>query len=153
MARLEDLPPATRQRLVDLDCPIYDTRPFVTGEPLARRRVAIVTSAALMRRGERPLMAGENTFRELPAALPVAEMVMSHISVNYDRTGFQRDPDVVFPLERLRELAADGTIGSVADTHYSVMGANDPKAWDELADRMVARLRQDRVDAVVLSPV
>jgi len=33
------------------------------------------------------------------------------------------------------------------------MGANDPKQWDALADQLVDRLRQDRVDAVLLSPV
>ena len=49
---------------------------------------------------------------------------MSHISVNFDRSGFQQDLNVVFPVERLREMAADGEIGSVAD---SFMGATDPE--------------------------
>ncbi len=153
MARLEDLPPPTRQRLTDLDCPKYDTSPFVTGGPLARRRVAVVTSAAIHARGERPMLPSENVFRELPTALGRGDLVMTHISVNYDRTGFQRDINVVYPIDRLRELAADGVIGSVADRHYAVMGSNDPQAWGDLADRMVARLRDDHVDAVVLSPV
>jgi D-proline reductase (dithiol) PrdB len=73
--------------------------------------------------------------------------------VNYDRTGFQRDINTVYPIDRLRELAAEGVIGSLADTHYAVMGANDPKQWDALADQLADRLRQDRVDAVLLSPV
>ena len=50
---------------------------------------------------------------------------MSHISVNYDRTGFQEDRNVVFPIDRLRELAAEG-IGSVAIPIISFMGATDP---------------------------
>jgi len=153
MARLEDLTPAMRQRLTELDSPKYDTSPFVTGGPLARRRVAIVTSAALTARGERPMLPGENIFHELPTSLAAGDLVMTHVSVNYDRTGFQRDINVAYPIDRLRELAADGTIGSVADRHYTVMGSNDPQAWGELADRMVTRLKDDRVDAVVLSPV
>ena len=28
----------------------------------------------------------------------------------------------------MRDLAAEGTIGSVADTHYTVMGSTDPAA-------------------------
>lgn len=153
MAHLEDLPPATRQRLTDLDCPTYETTPFVAGVPLRQRRVAIVTSAGLVSRGDKPMLAGDNGFRELPTVLPAGDIVMSHVSVNFDRTGFQRDINIAYPVDRLRELAADGVIGSVADRHYSVMGANDPKAWDGLADGLVERLRQDRVDAVVLSPV
>ena len=54
---------------------------------------------------------------------------MSHISTNFDRTGFQQDINVVFPVDRLRELAARGTIGSVADFHYSFMGATAPEAF------------------------
>lgn len=153
MARLEDLTPAMRQRLTELDCPKYDTSAFVTGGPLAGRRVAIVTSAALTPRGERPMLPGENVFRELPTSLAVGDALMTHVSVNYDRTGFQRDINVAYPIDRLGELAAGGVIGSVADRHYAVMGSNDPQAWGELADRMVARLKDDRVDAVVLSPV
>ncbi|HJQ55362.1 MAG TPA: glycine/sarcosine/betaine reductase selenoprotein B family protein [Vineibacter sp.] len=153
MAALEDLAPTTRQRLLDLDCPRYETTPFVAGRPLRERRVAIVTSAALVPRGEKPIPPGDNDFRALPASLSSGALVMSHVSVNFDRTGFQRDVNVVYPLDRLREMAAEGAIGSVADTHYAVMGASDPKAWGELADGLVARLRQESVDAVLLTPV
>ena len=54
---------------------------------------------------------------------------MSHISVNYDRSGFQEDINVVFPIDRLRELEADGTIGSISDFHYSFMGASRDPRW------------------------
>jgi D-proline reductase (dithiol) PrdB len=153
MARLEDLTPAMAQRLRELDCPAYASAPFVIGSKLSSRRVAVVSSAGIHRRGEPPMMPGANEFRELPAALSASDIVMTHVSVNYDRTGFQRDINTVYPIDRLRELAAEGVIGSVADTHYAVMGANDPKQWDALADQLADRLRQDRVDAVLLSPV
>ena len=48
---------------------------------------------------------------------------MSHTSVNFDRAGFAEDVNVVFPIDRFRELEASGTIGSMADVHYSFMGA------------------------------
>ena len=38
---------------------------------------------------------------------------MSHISVNFDRSAFQQDPNVWFPLDRLREMVADGELGRV----------------------------------------
>jgi D-proline reductase (dithiol) PrdB len=60
---------------------------------------------------------------------------------------------LVFPLDRLNELAADGVIGSVAQTHYSFMGATDPVQMEPYARELAGRLKQDAVDGVILSPV
>ena len=81
------------------------------------------------------------------------DLLCSHISINFDRTGFQEDWNVVFPLDRLRELAAEGVIGSVAQTHYSFMGATDPVQMEPHARELAHRLKRDQVDAVILSPV
>ncbi|MEI8035819.1 MAG: glycine/sarcosine/betaine reductase selenoprotein B family protein, partial [Betaproteobacteria bacterium] len=95
-----------------------------------------------------------NDYRILPADMNTADIVMSQMSVNYDRTGFQQDINVVFPIERLKELAAEGYIGSVADFHYSFMGAGSPVTRMETKAREVAQLlKRDNVDAVVLTPV
>ena len=78
---------------------------------------------------------------------------MSHISTNFDRTGFQQDHNVVLPIDRLNELAADGTIGSVASVHYSFMGATHPAKLERTARHLAGLLKQDQVDAVLLVPV
>ena len=78
---------------------------------------------------------------------------MSHVSINFDRSGFQRDINTVYPIDRLRELAADGVIGGVADTHYTIMGSSDPDGMADSADQMAGQLRQERIDSVILSPV
>jgi D-proline reductase (dithiol) PrdB len=80
-------------------------------------------------------------------------LLISHISINFDRTGFQEDWNVVFPLHRLNELAAEGAIGSVATTHYSFMGATDPVQMEPHARELAGRLKQDSVDAAILPPV
>jgi D-proline reductase (dithiol) PrdB len=59
----------------------------------------------------------------------------------------------VFPLDRLRELAGEGAIGSVAQTHYSFMGATDPVQMEPHARELAGRLKRDAVDAVILPPV
>jgi D-proline reductase (dithiol) PrdB len=153
MARLDDIPEPTRTVVRDIACPSFEATPFVRGGELARRRVALVSSAALIRRGDQPFPVGSGEFRAVPGEWAGSELLMSHVSINFDRAGFQRDINVVFPIDRLRELAADGVIGSVADTHYSVMGSTDPAAMLDTAEALAAALHADRVDTVVLLPV
>ena len=78
---------------------------------------------------------------------------MSHISVNFDRSGFQQDLNVVFPVERLKEMAADGKIGSVADFDYSFMGATDQEQMEPLVLEIAGFMKEDQVNAVLLAPV
>jgi D-proline reductase (dithiol) PrdB len=116
----------------------------------------LISTAGLHRRGDRPFNggAGATEYRVIPADTTAGELVMSHISVNFDRSGFRQDLNVVLPLDRLKQLAADGTIGSVADFHYSFMGAPWPSTKFEPKARELAELlRRDRVDAAVLIPV
>jgi D-proline reductase (dithiol) PrdB len=83
-------------------------------------------------------------------------VTIAHASLNFDRTGLLEDLNVVLPIDRLDELAANGTIGSVASTHYSFMGAQGDEMSTIRLDSgpTVARaLRQDRVDVVLLTPV
>ena len=153
MARLEDIPEPTRTAVAQLPCPAFDTRPFVNGKPLSNRRVAMVSSAALIRRGDQPFAIGSSEFRPLPSNLNGADILMSHVSINFDRAGFQRDLNVVYPIDRLREFATEGVIGSMADQHFSVMGSTDPETMKDTAKQLAAALHADHVDAVVLMPV
>jgi len=153
MARIEDIPQPTRDAVLNLRGQLFDTTPFVSGPKLTDRRVAIVSSAALIRRGDPPFPFGSPEVRFLPATLRPAELLMSHVSINFDRSGFQRDINTAYPIERLRDLAADGVIGGVAETHYTVMGSTDPATMGETADQISGQLRQERIDAVLLSPV
>jgi D-proline reductase (dithiol) PrdB len=153
VTRLTDLPPAQAKRLAELECPDFTTRPWVTESPLSQRRVAIVSSAGLVVRGENPFRGRDADYRGIPADTKPGDLLISHISINFDRTGFQEDWNVVFPLDRLRELAAKGMIGGVAPTHYSFMGATDPVQMEPHARELASRLKQDRVDAAILPPV
>ena len=52
------------------------------------------------------------------------------------------------------ELAAAGEVGSVADFHYSVMGAGWlPHEIEATARELAGMLKEDKVNAVLLSPV
>ena len=158
MVRLTDLTEIEREghlkRVATL--PQFPARPWVAGPPLARRRVAIVTTAGLHMRGDLPFdsSGAGYDYRVIPGDVSPADLLMSHLSVNFDRSGFQADRNVVFPLDRLQELVRDKIVGSVAAFHYSFMGAITRLALYEASARALAGLlRKDRVDAVLLTPV
>jgi D-proline reductase (dithiol) PrdB len=158
MARLADLPEWEREHLLHLrdGAPRFDTQPWADGPPLAQRRVALVSTAGLHRRSDRPFTggAGATEYRVIPSDAAGVDLIMSHISVNFDRSGFRADPNVVLPLDRLKELAAQGEIGSVADYHYSFMGAPWPSTrFEPKAHELAGLLKKDRIDAVALLPV
>ena len=155
MVRLADLPEWDRRNKLEKvkELTGFDERPWVRPPPLAKSRIAIVTTAGVHRRDDRPFGSQATDYRIIPGSTPAADLIMSHQSVNFDRTGFQEDHNVVFPIDRLNELAARGEIGSVADLHYSFMGATQIKNLEGKARELAAIMKQDRVDAVLLSPV
>ena len=153
MVRLEEYGKEERQHLLDLPCPTYDTSPFVTGVIVKESRVALVSTAGLHKGADRPFDVGESGYRLIPKNIKANDLVMSHISTNFDRTGFQLDLNTVFPLDRLNEMAEAGTIGSVAEYHYSFMGATDPLRMEQEARNLASIMKRDDVDTVLLVPV
>ncbi len=153
MARLSDMPEPQRSHIANLPCPHFDETPWATGPELSKRRVAIISTAGLHRRGDRPFGGMEGDYRVIPGDTGANDLVMTHISTNFDRTGFQQDTNLIFPIDRLQELADEGVIGSVADFHYSFMGAADPSNMASHAENLAGLLSGDNVDAALLVPV
>ncbi|MDP7525333.1 MAG: glycine/sarcosine/betaine reductase selenoprotein B family protein [Dehalococcoidales bacterium] len=154
MVRLEKLTESERKHFEDTECPTFETDPWAEGPPLSQRRVALVSVAGIHRRGDRPFTRDTaDCYRIIPGDIKADELVMTHISINFDRSGFQQDLNVIFPVDRLRELDEEGVIGSIADSHYSFMGAHDPMDLEEQARSVARLLKKDKVDAIVLLPV
>ncbi len=154
MVRLGDMHPDDAAHLLAKACPAYDTEPFVSGPPLPERRVAIVSTAGLHRRTDRAFHLVDTDYRVLPGDVGAEDLVMGHSSVNFDRSGFQQDVNVVFPIDRLRELAAAGEIGSVAAFHYALMGATwEPHEIEPTAREIAGLLKEDGCNAALLVPV
>ncbi len=154
MVRLSDLPEDDRRHMLEKTCPVFEGAPFVRGPRLSERRVAVVTTAAVQMRGDAPFDFRTAEYRVIPGDVDGADLTMSHTSVNFDRTGFQHDVNVVFPIDRLRELADQGVIGSLARYHYAFCGAFlEPEDYADTAREVAGLLRNDSVDAVLLVPV
>ncbi|MGH7662219.1 MAG: glycine/sarcosine/betaine reductase selenoprotein B family protein [Vulcanimicrobiaceae bacterium] len=127
---------------------------FTKPPALKEAKVAIVTTAALLADGQRDWLQGEETFRVLERGQ--RNLRMAHWSLNYDRTGFVSDLNVVFPIDRLEELAKDGVIGGVGPRHLAFMGAlHDTLSTIRLDTGPAAAkmLRDDGVSVVVLTGV
>jgi D-proline reductase (dithiol) PrdB len=154
MARLELMTEKERQNLEALPCPTFETQPWVEGPPLSERRVSIISTAGLHRQDDRPFTFDPGDYyRIIPGDIKATDLMMSHVSTNFDHSGFQQDWNVLFPIDRLQELAKDGIIGSVADFHYSFMGATDPLQMEQDARKLASIIKKDNVDALLLVPV
>ncbi|MDZ7676684.1 MAG: glycine/sarcosine/betaine reductase selenoprotein B family protein [Acidimicrobiales bacterium] len=154
MVRLQDLSDAEREHIMGKALPSFAETPFVHGPPLSERRVALITTAGLHRVDDESFSFVDLSHRVIPGDVDLSTLTMTHSSVHFDRTGFQEDVNTVFPLDRLRELADDGVIGSVADHHYSLMGAGwPPEMIEPTCDDLARTLHADEVTAVCLVPV
>lgn len=153
MVRLADVPEPERSHIAELECLPYDTSPFTPAVVASERHVAIVSSAGLIVRGQRPMLANDAGYRAVPAGTDDNDILCSHVSVNFDRSGFQQDTNVMLPRDRLCELEADGYIGHAATTHYAFMGATHPDALEKNAREAGRSMLALGVNTVVLAPV
>lgn len=129
--------------------------PWTTPKPLAESRVAIVTTAGLRADGGRTWAPGDQGFTVLPGDR--RDLTLAHTSQNFDRTAVLEDLNVVYPVDRLAELAEQGVIGSVATEHLAFMGAQRDHTLTTLrldsGPAAAELLRRDGVDVVLLTPV
>ena len=125
-------------------------------KPVSASRVTLLTSGGVSRACDAAWDPdARNDFRldEIPADT-VAGAFQVHDSY-YDVTSARDDINCVFPVDRLRELADDGVVGSVADRLWSgFMGRiyKRTQLQDEVAPAWAAELRLDDVDLAILVP-
>ncbi len=155
MVRLIDLPDFEREHLLQKNMPPLGPTPWVTSsQPLSKMRIALITTAGLHFRDNPAFDFADATFRPIAGDENANDLIMSHSSANFDRSGFAEDVNLVFPVDRFRELAQTRQIGSLADVHYSFMGAGlMPEAYEKSAAQVAGLLKQDKVNAVFLTPV
>jgi D-proline reductase (dithiol) PrdB len=146
-----------REQQVARDIPFSPLR-----KPLSSCTVALVSSAGLSLRGDKPFDAererqdpwwGDPSFREIPLGTTEKDIRISHLHI--DPAPITQDLDVTLPLRRLGELAAEGFVGRAAERHFSIMGyiLRPDVLLGETAPAMAARMRAESVDAALLVPV
>jgi D-proline reductase (dithiol) PrdB len=121
-------------------------------------RIALVTTAGVHLRSQPPYdmedKEGDPTFREIPSRVQPEDLMITHNY--YDHRDADQDINVILPVQRLRELEAEGLIGGIAPRHFSFMGhiiGRHIQALTNGTGREVARmLKDDGVDAAFLTP-
>lgn len=128
-------------------------------KPLAECRLALLSSAGFVLRDQQPfdktVRGGDVTFREIPSDSDVSDLVDTHRSDSFDHTGLSRDPNVAFPFDRVRELAEEGRVASLARNHMSFMGSITApgRLVRDTAPKVASALVRDSVDVALLVPV
>ena len=103
-----------------LEPAIFDNTAFTMPKPLSEATVAILTSAALHHPDQPGFDPRDTSFRKLDPNR--RDYKLGHWSQDVDQVGYGVDYNVVFPIDRLDELAANGTIGKVSDVHLAYAG-------------------------------
>ena len=133
----------------------FDEVPWTPPKPLHESRVTIVTTAGLRVENDADWNAGDQGFTLIPH--DAENLTLAHYSPNFDRVGWVLDKNVVFPIDRLHEMAEEGIIGSVANTHISFMGAQPDHTLETIrldsGPAAAKLLADDEVDLVLLTPV
>ena len=153
MVYLSDWSKQQQDVLLNQDLPKYNDTACVNGPPLSERRIAIITTSGLHQRTDRVFTPGVGEYRIIPDDTNMDDLIMSHVSTNFDRTGFYQDLNTVFPIDRLRELRLNKEIGGIASYHYSFMGATPPTAQEIVASDLADNLKSDFVNGVILAGV
>lgn len=128
-------------------------------KPLTAARLALVTTAGFHTSDQigfdHSIKGGDSSFREIPDTVETAALIESHKSDAFDHSGVEADRNLAFPLDRFRELVAQGKTGALNHRHFSFMGSitRPEKLIEETAPRVAQLLREDDVDAVFLTPV
>ena len=128
MARLEDLSLTHRLFVETYPFRKVDWAPGARlAKPLSQSKLALISSAGVYLPGQAPFdlafRGGDFSFRELPNALDVRLLKIAQRSSDFDQKGAGEDANLVFPLDRFRELVEQGEIGGLNHRHFSFMGS------------------------------
>lgn len=160
MARLSDLSLKNRLFMATYRYRRLDPVPWTQpGKVLRLARVALVTTGAVFAPGQEPFdekfKGGDFSLREISVEIDVSTLGIAHKSDAFDQKGFRQDRNLGFPLDRLREMAARGEIGSLNRRHLSFMGSITApgRLIAETAPQAADLLAKDGVDVALLVPL
>ena len=132
-----------------------ETPPFVPlRKPIAQSRLGVVASGGIYAAGQTAFtFKDDTTYRAIARDVDSTSLRATHFA--YDLTDARRDINCVFPIDTLRALEADGTVGELAPELFTCMGGiySTRRVREELAPAIVDRCVADGVEVLLLVPV
>lgn len=125
-------------------------------KPLSECRVTFISTSGVQPKGTVPFdtvhPVGDYTFRRVPSGSSVEDLEIHQLK--YPTAGADRDLNVIFPIERLRELVADGVIGGLTENFYTFIGYNmDPERLEStLAEDIAVAVSAEGADIALAAP-
>ncbi len=124
--------------------------------------VAILVTAGMALNSDRPFNQegehrnpwwGDPSYRVIPCSATERDVSFYHMHI--DPTPALQDLNCMVPLGRLQEMEQTREIGRSAPRHYSIMGylLKPEQMLRESIPAIIASLRQDQVDVVLMVPV
>lgn len=133
-----------------------DTPPAWTPieKPLSECRVLLIGSGGLYRHGQIAFHTrDDSSIRVIRTDTPTTELRTAHFA--YDAVDARSDPNCVFPLDVLRDMAEDGEIGGLTDESLAFMGGiySTRRVEDKTVPLLLERCQAQKPDIVLLVPV
>ena len=125
-------------------------------KPLSECRLGFVSTSGVQLKGSMPFDVvhpiGDYTFRRIPSGTNPRDLEIHQIK--YPTSGANKDVNVVYPIQRLQELAADGVVGGLTENFFSFIGYNmDPQHLaDSLAGDLADAFEEEQADIVLAAP-
>lgn len=113
---------------------------------------ALITTAGVHLRDQEPFhVDGDNSWRLIPGDVQSSQLMVTH--EHYDHRDADADINVVFPIDRLRELADEGVIGGVNNKHLGFMGytQNFRDLYERAAPEMAKEILRSKADGAIFT--
>lgn len=119
--------------------------------PVAEASVALVTTGGVHLCADKAfVLKSDSSYRIIPRTSTSTDLCITH--EHYDRRDAIRDLNLIFPLQRLLELEAEGIVGHVAETHYGFGFTDNPHELLLPGHQIGTLLAQADIDLVLLVP-
>lgn len=125
-------------------------------KPISECRFSFVSTSGTQLKTSMPFdtvhPVGDYSFRRVPSNSSVNDLTIHQLK--YPTSGANKDLNVIFPIERLQEMAANGTIGGLTENFYTFIGYNmDPaKLEQSLAEDIADSIAEEKPDGVIAAP-
>jgi D-proline reductase (dithiol) PrdB len=126
-------------------------------KPLSEARLTLISSCGVHCKSDPALDVchpfGDFRFRRVPSSARQEDLIIHQLKYPHDDADL--DINVIFPIERLQELAGAGVLGGLTRNFFSFIGYNmDPERFERTVAHGIADAvaMEEKADAALLVP-